>query len=218
VACDPARGPAPWAGALEALGRAAGALGVRRADAQLSVSNHFIRFAVIRVAGLRGYDEHVAAARLRLREIYGERAGGWRLALSGSAGDALAAAIEQDLLDGIAATLAGANLHPTRVEPFFASAFEACRGTIGDGPVWLAAAEPGRVCVGYHDGNAWRDLRSERIRARLEDALPAVLERSRLAGGVGTAGRVLLVASDGVGAEVPAAGGWTIESIALTRH
>ena len=78
--------------------------------------------------------------------------------------------------------LAGANLRPVAIEPFLATAFNCCRASIGREPAWLAAAEPGRVCVAYLADGGWRRLRSERVRMRLEDELPLALERLRLDG------------------------------------
>jgi hypothetical protein len=217
IECGVAGGPA-WGAALEALGRALAGLRWQHADARVAVSNHFVRLALVPSAGrLRGEGERAAAARHALRATYGESADRWRVVLGhGGDGDAVAAGIEAGLVDGISTTLAAAKLRAIAIEPFLATAFNRCRGSIGRGPAWLAAAEPGRVCVAYLDQGAWRRLRSERLRTGLGDELAAVLERGRLAGGTGAgAGRVLLVSHEDARVDVAPASGWSIERVRL---
>ena len=207
-----------WERALAALARALGRLAWQGADARVTVSNHFVRYALVPAAGkLRGENERTAAARHALRTTYRERGDGWRVVLGEThGGDGLVAAIEPALLDGIATTLAAAKLRPVAVEPFLAAAFNACRGAIEREPVWLAAAEPGRVCVARLDRGAWRQVRNERLRGRLEDELPAVLERCRLSAGADAgAGRVLLVARGAPELEPAGAPGWSFERVRL---
>ena len=211
-------GAAAWEPALEALARGLASLAWRDADASVTVSNHFVRYALVPAAGkLRGEVERAAAARHALRLTYGERADRWRAILGrGGDGDAIAAGMEPELVDGIATTLAAAGLRPVAIEPFLATAFNCCRRSIGRAPAWLAAAEPGRVCVAYLADGAWRKLRSERVRARLEDELPAALERLRLADGIDAGpGRVLLVARDEQQVEFAPSSGWSLERVRL---
>ncbi|HTO47429.1 MAG TPA: hypothetical protein VML91_07300 [Burkholderiales bacterium] len=211
-------GATDWQPALEALQRGLANLGWQGADAAVTVSNHFVRYALVPVAGkLRGESERTAAAQHALRLTYGERADRWRVVLGhGGEGDAIAAGMEPELVDGIATTLAGAGLRPTAIEPFLAAAFNCCRQSIGREPAWLATAEPGRVCVAYLERGGWRRLRSERVRSRLEDELPAALERLRLADGIDAGpGRVLLVARDEQQLEFSQATGWTLERVRL---
>jgi len=217
VACGDATAGA-WPPALETLRRALANLHWQGADARVTVSNHFVRYALVPAAGrLRGDGERVAAARHALRATYGERAELWRVVLGdGGGGDAVAAGMEPELVDGIATALAAANLRALAIEPFLATAFNLCRGAIGRVPAWLAAAEPGRVCVAFVDGRGWRRLHTERLRAGLEDELALVLERSRLAGGIDAgAGRVLLVSREAPHGEFAAPSGWSIERVGL---
>lgn len=218
LACGEANGTA-WQPALEALARGLSNLRWQGADARVTVSNHFVRYAIVPSAGkLRGEAERAAAARHALRATYGERADRWQVVLGdgGASGAALAAAIEPELIDGIAATLAGAKLRPAAIEPFLAAAFNLCRRSIDGRPAWLAVAEPGRVCVAYLDQGGWHRLRVERIRGRLGDELPSALERSRLAEGVDAgAGRVLLVSRDEPQVEFAPDSGWSVERVRL---
>ncbi len=217
LACG-AGGAGAWQSALETLARGLANLGWRDADASVTVSNHFVRYALVPVTGkLRGEGERSAAARHALRLTYGERADRWQAVLGrGGDGEAIAAGMDPELVDGIASTLAAAGLRPVVIEPFLAVAFNVCRREIGREGAWLAVAEPGRVCVGYLEQGAWRRLRSERVRTRLEDELPAALERLRLADGIDAGpGRVLLVAREEQQVEFAPASGWSLEHVWL---
>jgi len=216
VDCGTATG-APWQAALEALGRSLGTLAWQSADARVTVSNDFVRFALVPDAGrLRDDEERLAAARHHLRAVYGERAEPWRIVLGSGDETALAAGIDPELIDGLVATLTAANLRPLAIEPFLATAFNLCRRSIGSGPAWLAVAEPRRLCLAYFDRGAWQRVRSERVRAPLQDELPAALERSRLAdGGPAGAGRVLLVSREENRVEFPDGSGWSLEPMRL---
>jgi len=216
VDCGEAGG-VPWQAALDALGRALGTLAWRSADARVTVSNHFVRFALVPEANkLRNEAERGAAARHHLRAIYGEHVEHWRVVLAGSGADgvALAAGIEPELIGGIVSTLTAANLRPTTIEPFLAAAFNLCRRSIRSDAAWLVVAEPERLCLAYLERGAWRRVRSERLRAPLAEELPAVLERSRLTDGVEAGpGRVLLVSCDEPHVEFPRDSQWSLESV-----
>jgi hypothetical protein len=217
IECDKVADNA-WQPALDALGRALSRLGWQGADARVTVSNHFVRYALVpSAAKLRGEIERAAAARHALRATYGERGDGWHVVLDEALdGAAVAAAIEPALIEGLSSALHAAKLRPTAIEPFLATAFNACRGSIRREPAWIAAAEPGRVCVGYLDRGAWQLVRNERLRARLEDEFPAVLERCRLSAGVDAgAGRVLLVSREDPQVELVDGSGWTLERVRL---
>ena len=186
--------------------------------ARVVVSNHFARYVLIPDASkLRDAKERLAAARHQLQTIYGEASGGWRVAIGAApaTGGLPAAAIDAAFLEGITASLTKAKLRPLAVEPLFASAFNQCRQRIGAGAAWLVVAEPGRVGLAYLDHGKWLKLRVERIRAALQDVLPGLLERSRLADGESVpAGRVFFVSRETSRLELQRAS-WTLEPIML---
>jgi hypothetical protein len=218
LACGETNGNA-WQPALEALARGLSNLRWQGADARVTVSNHFVRYALVPAAGkLRGNAERVAAARHALRATFGDRADRWQVVLGdgGAGGTAIAAGIEAELVEGVAATLAAANLRAVAVEPLLAAAFNRCRRSINGRAAWLAVAEPGRLCVAYLDQGGWQRLHVERVRGRLGDELAAALERIRLAGGVDAgAGRVLLVSRDAADVELAPESGWSVERVRL---
>ncbi len=207
-----------WQPAIDALGRV---LQLQQWDgigARVVVSNHFARYVLIPdAAKLRDAGERMAAAQHHLKNIYGEASASWRVAMgpARTEGALLAAAIEAPLLEALTAALAKAGLRARAVEPLLASAFNQCRRRIGSGATWLVVAEPGRVGLAYLDRGRWLKLRVERIRAALDDVLPGLLERSRLADGESTpAGRVLLVSREPSRIELPASD-WKIDRVVL---
>ena len=218
LACEPGS-TGGWQGSIETLGRALRNTGWRRADAHVTVSNQFVRVALVAGANkLRGDEERAAAARHTLRTIFGDAAEAWRIALdqSGATGTAVAAGIESDFVDSIITTLDGAHLHTIAVEPLLATALNFCRRNIQDSPAWFVVAEKGRVALGYLEGDAWRTLRNQRLRATLSEELPLLLEQSRLADGIeSVAGRVIVASRDPLKIELPRGSQWTVQCVAL---
>jgi hypothetical protein len=216
--CGRANG-VPWQPALDALDRALGMLEFQGADGDVSISSHFVRYALVPAADkLRGGTERLAAARHQLRSIYGERADSWRVALSANGGSSIVvAAIDSELLDGIKTSLARARLRAVAIEPYLATAFNSCRKAIG-AEAWLAVVEPGRLALGYFKKGNWLGLRNQRMRDNGGDELLVALEQARLADGIEAApGRVLLVSREPGRIAFPPASGWTLEPVPVTE-
>ncbi len=205
----------------DALREALAGAGARRGDATVVVSNHYVRFALVPDAGkLRNDTEREVAARHTLQAVYGDAASGWRVVLDGARnqGAAVAAGIDSALVDAIVATLTAAHLHPRALRPLFASALDAARRALGNGPAWFGVAEPGRLALGYVERGTWQSLRSHRLRKALAQELPVLLEQDRLTGlvrgGAEPNGRVVLASSESVAVELPA-GSWTVQPVTL---
>jgi hypothetical protein len=209
-----------WQPALDALARALGTLAWRRADVAVTLSNHFVRYALVPpVPGVRRA-EREALARHQVQAIYGEAAAAWRVSVDDAPVDAqaVAGAVDPALAEALEALLRGAGLRPVAIEPYLAGAYNACRRTMNGAPAWLAVAEPGRVCVASVHAGRWLALRSQRVSAPLREALPAVLEQARLAGSEElAAGAVYLVSRDEPACKLPADNGWTIEPVAWSH-
>lgn len=207
-----------WQGAMETLGRALATLAWRKADAAVTLSNHFVRYALVPpVAGVKRADR-AAVAQHQLQAVYGEAAQGWRVALGEAPGDAAAVAggVDPELVAQLEATLRAAGLRPVAIEPYLAGAYNACRATMKGESAWLAVAEPGRVCVAAVHGGRWLALRSQRVSAPLRMALPPVLEQARLAAVQGAqAGPVYLVSRDEPPFKAAAGSGWSIEPVSM---
>ena len=213
--CEP-RPAADEAGAVEALGRALGTLAWKNADASVTLSNHFVRLALVPGAGegARGA-ERLALARHQLRLVYGERADAWEAVLGEpGGGSGVAAAIDPALVVVLRDALAAGNIALRTMRPFLADAFNGARAFLAPGPAWLAVVEPGRVCVAHLDGTRWLALRSQRVQGAPEVALPLVLEQCRLAGGIeADTAEVCVVARDAWPGDLAPAGRWRFRTI-----
>jgi hypothetical protein len=210
------RGDADWRPALDALARALAALAWRNAAAHVTLSNHFVRLALVpRVDEAARGAERLALAKHQLRLVYGERADGWEVVVGEPAGSAaIAAGIDPELLAALRATLAAARIELTVLSPFLAAAYNSARTFLAPGPAWLAVAEPGRVCVAHLDGARWVALRGQRVQGTLEDALPLALEQCQLANGIDAeAAEVCVVTRDALADDLAPAGRWRFRSI-----
>jgi hypothetical protein len=208
--CGP--GTDAGAAAIEALGCALGTLAWRGADASVTLSHHFVRLALVASTGGARGAERAALARHQLRLVYGEPAEAWDAVL-GNAG--VAAAVDPALVHALRETLAAAGIRLGALRPFLADAFNAARAFLPDGPAWLAAVEPHRVCVAHLDGARWAALRNQRVSAAPEAALAGVLEQTRLANGIeADAADVCVVARDPWPGELAPAGRWRFRTIA----
>lgn len=202
-----------WQSALATLLAGLKQLAWSNADVRVRLSNHFVRYALVPVlTRLRNREERMAAARHHLSAIYGERAERWQVALneSGHASTAIAAGVDQELIQQLATSLAGAQLDLLAVEPLVATEFNTLRREIGKAPTWFGIAEPGRIALAYLENQAWRFLHVERLRGDLADELRPLLERTQVAGGV-QAGRVLMVSDNAPKVELSHSAGWSLE-------
>jgi hypothetical protein len=215
-ACDAGANQGDWRPAVEALGGALASLAWRNADAQITLSHHFVRLALvpgIRAAANR--EERLELARHQLRTIYAERADAWQVALGEAGADAgIAAAIDRELATALRDALAPASIALVGMKPFLADAFNSARAVLGPEAAWLAVAEPGRVCVAHLEGERWTALRSQRAVEPLAEALAAALEQTRLASGIEAMGEVCLVTRDPAPADLVRAGDWTVRALA----
>jgi len=211
------------ASAVEALGRALGTLAWKNADASVTLSNHFVRLALVPGAGevARGA-ERLALARHQLRLVYGERADAWEAVLGEpGGGSGVAAAIDPVLGVALRDALGVGNIALRAMRPFLADAYNSARAFFAPGPAWLAVVEPGRVCVAHLDGTRWLALRCQRVQGAPEAALPLILEQCRLTGGIeADTAEVCVVARDPSPGDLAPSGRWrfrTIPAPAATR-
>lgn len=214
------RGAASAQNVADAL-RAALGSAPTRADASIVVSNHYVRFALVPdAARLRNDTERELAARHTLQFVYGDTSAQWRIAVdrAGGKGPAIAAGIDSALVDAIVSTLKAAGLRPATLKPLFASALNASRRALGNGPAWFGVVEPGRLALAYVENGAWQSLRVHRLRRGLTEELPVLLEQDRLTGLVRGAvdgnARIVIASNDAVTVELPAGSG-TLQPVAV---
>lgn len=202
---------------MDALAQGLADAGRLRGAAFVTVSNHFVRYAVVPpVPGMRAADRGVVAAH-HMRSVYGEAADRWQVVLGrASAGShALAGAVDAELVPAITAALRRAGAAPAAVEPLLVAAYNAARRDMSEEGTWLAVVEHGRLCVAALRGDAWLAVRSRRIDASLDEALPVLLEQVRLGSAVPLPpGRVHLAARgeriDGLAIAAP----WSVVPVA----
>jgi hypothetical protein len=134
---------------------------------------------------LRDETERSAAARNLLQRRLGGDATGWRVVLDGAGGDgaAVAAAVQESFIEGLAAAATNHRLGLYSVEPLLCQAARRCRAALGRAATWLAVAEPGHLVLAAVGGGRWHTVRSHRLRGPLAQALPKLLEQTALIDG-----------------------------------
>jgi hypothetical protein len=206
----------PWKGLAEDLDSALAGAGWRKARAAIVLSNHHVRYSLApALPGLRKV-ERAAAARHHLGVVYGDRIGRWAVRTADDPGGdrMLAAAVDPDLIAAVSGALRARDVQPGSMRPYLAEAYDLARRRMAKGPAWLAAIEPGRLCVAHLDGGRWRALRSQRQVEPPSQALPALLEQVRLSAEVELAPGTLYAVCRGVSLEgVVLDGRWRLEVI-----
>jgi hypothetical protein len=166
--CQPGAGEPPWAAALAALSELLGEAPASRAEAQVVVSNHFVRYLVVPWdQALLAPGEAAAAAVQRFERVHGEAAQRWQIRLSqreyGKPG--LACAIDAGLLAAIRECLGAAGAGGIRlvsVTPLLVRAFNALRTSI-DGNGVLTVVEPACVTVAVFREGGWHAVQTRHL-------------------------------------------------------
>lgn len=192
ISSDPAK---PWDGSLEALRRAVADPIWQRAGAQVVLSNHFVRYAVVtRPAGVRAAAEQVALVKHRFNAIFGTMAQNWAIRTSQNGTDSvLAAAVDQSLIDGLRETLRVGGVRITSMQPLLMAAFNRLRGRIGQQALWYVLVEPGKVCIaGVRDG-VWLVTDTQRCGSNVVAELPRMIEQTALSHDVGLDSKKVII-------------------------
>ncbi len=184
ISCDaPARDQKPWTKALEGLEAGLSKLKGEKVDAQVMLSNHFVRYALVPWSDeISDQDEEQAFVRLCFVRTYGEDAQHWALRMSpnGYGETQVACAIDQDLLDGLERVAATHNVRLVSLQPYFMKMFNQWQRDLPDSVAWFVVAEPGRLCVSLLQHGRWHTLRTMKVGADWQDALQKLLEREFL--------------------------------------
>jgi len=218
--CDPAYGAAPWQGALAALAAALEPLRGERVDATVVLSNHFVRYAIVRPdAALAGPAEELGLARFQFARIYGERAKGWDVRLSAARRGVprLASAVDAGLVPAIGACFPrGAKARLVSVQPYLMAAYNHLRGAMPDGDAWLLLVEPQRACLALIASRRWAAVQTLRGEYPAPEDWTALLERERLRAEVASATRIAhVVAPAGSKAVTYESQGWKLNGLGL---
>lgn len=198
IACVPPPGGPSWQGALEGLRELLAHPNTRAGDADVVLSNHFVRYLLLPWnAGLAGEREELAYALARFQQTYGGVARTWSVRLSpGKPGTSLlAAAVEQALVDAIRSLLQGSPLRLRALQPALMSACNAQSRTVAPN-AWIALAEPGRLLLGLQRDGHWRSLRTRPLNGE-SVSLAELIDQEHLLLGVEPAGERIYVHRSG---------------------
>ena len=184
IPCSPAAQGEPWRAAVLALENAFTGCETHRAECEVVLSNHFVRYTLVPwESGISDEGEIETYARLRFNETYGaEAVAKWevRVGLPAYGAPRLACAVDRDLMEALRRLSAAQQVRLAGVRPLLVACFDRCRRRFCGPRFWFATAEEGRLCLAGIDRYAWRTLTCQRIGKNLEDALKAAFERESL--------------------------------------
>jgi len=216
VACAvSAQDEAPWAKVLEAFETGLQTMGGAKSDAQIVLSNHFVRYALVPWSDqISDQEEEQAFIRLCFTKTYGADAQHWALRMSPNGYGELqvACAIDQGLLEGLERVVMAHGAKLVSLQPYFMTMFNQWRQELPDSATWFVVAEPGRLCVSQLQNGRWRSLRTVKAGDDWCQALQKLLEREYLISESGTErGAVYLYAPNSVAAaDFP---GWEVHQL-----
>lgn len=168
----------PWLDALKTwLASRAG----QRFEFKVLLSDRFVRYQHLPWrAGISGRRERQAYAGHRFREVYGELAVHWQIALSDNApGTAsMACAMDRELLAALKGL--GKQVRISSVQPMFVAAYNRARRQCKGGLFWFAHVEPGRVCMALLKAGESAGVRNEASSESWPQAVVAINRRLQL--------------------------------------
>jgi hypothetical protein len=216
IACAaPGQDEAPWAKVLEALESGLQKMGGAKSNAQIVLSNHFVRYALVPWSDqISDQDEEQAFIRLCFTKTYGADAQPWALRMSpnGYGETQVACAIDQGLLDGLERVVTAHGAKLVSLQPYLMTMFNQWRQELPDSAAWFVVAEPGRLCVSQLQKGRWQTLRTVKAGGDWQIALKKLLEREYLISESGMErGAVYLCAPGSVAAtDLP---GWEVHQL-----
>ena len=209
---DIAAGEAPWHGPLKALETALPGLSRSNSRLTVTLSNHFVRYALIPWSEALSNDrEEMAFARHSFREMYGNDADSWELRINhDKAGMAqLACAVDTRLLDGLRGLFGRTGVRLHSIQPHLMAAYNSCGAALRGRSAWLALAERGNLCLALLRDGQWSWVRTIRTGAGWYEELPLLMEREEfLANADAAVNEVFLWAPDQRDDALPASSRW----------
>jgi hypothetical protein len=191
-----APGEPAWAGALVTLEQQLKDLGGRRANLHVTLSNQFVRYALVPwQARLHGAAEEAAYVGHYFAQMFGSAAARWDICVSAApeGRPRLASAIDVSLLDALRGLCASTGIRLKAVWPQLASTFNRYRSVLAASCGWLVMVETGCLCIGLFEDGKWLSICTTRTEGAWQLALPALLEREVcLANPAGAADQVFL--------------------------
>ncbi|KIO50482.1 hypothetical protein [Nitrosospira sp. NpAV] len=181
AACEREQDAPAWEQPLRQLDRMiADAAGL---DMIITLSNDFVRYAVVSPqVQIVTPAELYAYAAFHMREVYGERAAAWTLAMSSwdPCNGGICAAIESTLLQQLNELAMQHKVRLKSIAPYLASSFDQwCKRFKGE-RIWFALVETGRLCLASLSNGVWQGIRNQRMLHNAEDELLAALDQEAI--------------------------------------
>ena len=160
-------GTTAWKTALAALDESLTGFAEPGTRATVVVSSRFVRYTVVPWSdNVITAPEQFEFARHCFTKLYGEMTAGWEIRISGGGfrRNALASAVDGQMLRAIEKGLAAQGIPVTSIQPNFMAACNRFRRQLkGYENGCIAVLEPGRVALGIFDAAGWNTLAVRRI-------------------------------------------------------
>ncbi len=204
-----------WSAALrtleEALPRSA-AVGMQ---AQVVLSNHFIRYMLVPWMDKLSDAEELVFARHCFSEVYGAAADGWSVRASHGRRGAptLASAVPTKLLEELRGAFERSGVRVCSIQPHLMAACNSCQGGLEGRSAWIALLERNSLCLAMLHQRQLTWVRQLRIGDDWHAELFAILEREAYLSDAAETDEVLLWAPHLDGEQVAPMGRWRIEHL-----
>jgi len=154
-----------------------------RADLVVTLSNHFVRYAVLgpqkNIANLA---ELQAYAGFHMREVFGERASDWMTSVSvwDPSTGGVCAALERSLFVRLEELAVRSKVRLRYVEPYLTAAFDHWHKRFDNRGAWFALVETGRLCLVLLKKGGWLRVSNQRVVEDVKDELLAALDQEAI--------------------------------------
>jgi hypothetical protein len=191
---------AAWQPALRVMRQLLRQAGTAKANAEIIISNHFVRYQLVKAqADLGSTEEEQGFVRFSFTEVYGGEAAKWSMRWGSGLDLApqVASAIDQSLLDSIANIFAEASIKLISFQPYLMAAFNFVCQSIDAKPVLFVLVEHGRLCIALLKDGDWKSLNSIKLGSDWAGELPNMIERElQRIGSEGSMSNILLCLPD----------------------
>lgn len=180
VCAAPKHDEAAWQPALRVMRQLLRQAGSTKANAEMIISNHFVRYQLVKAqADLSSMEEEQGFVRFSFTEVFGGEAARWSMRWGSGLDLApqVASAIDQGLLDNVANIFAEAGIKLTSLQPYLMTAFNYVCQSIDAKPVLFVLVEHGRLCIALLKDGDWKSLNSAKLGLDWATELPNVIER-----------------------------------------
>lgn len=204
---DAEPGEQPWEAGLRTLRTVLAAMQDKPARAQVVISNHFMRYAMVaNNEALSNAAEQLAYARHRFVQLYGADAEGWDCRIDGNGEGAvnLACAVDGRLMQSLRAVFREAGVRLASLQPQLMKAYNNSHGELRQLRTWFVQQGEGKLCIGMVEQGRWCELRTVRAGDDWLEKLPEIMDREAcLMGLAGSPEQVYLWSPEHAQAELP---------------